>query len=209
MAERRYRVGLTGGIGSGKSTVAAEFASLGVPVVDADLLAREVVLPGTPAWQAILERFGSALAGPDGTLDRRRLRAIVFADEAARRDLEAIVHPRVWAALLERVDAAPGPAPYGILVVPLLLESGGAERVHRILVVDCEEAQQRERASRRDGVTGAEVEAIMASQVPRETRLRHADDVLYNGGARADLKPAVAELHARYKELAAQRLAAS
>ncbi len=196
-----YRVGLTGGIASGKTTVSRQFATLGVPVIDSDEIAREVVEPGQPALQAIVARFGSEVLQTDGRLDRRRLRSLVFADPAARRDLEAITHPAIRARM-DSLSATAG-GPYQILAIPLLIESGGLHRVDRVLVVDCPEALQRRRVMARDQSSEAQARAVIAAQASREARLEAADDVILNDGDLADLGRQVETLHQRYR-MAAQ-----
>jgi dephospho-CoA kinase len=197
---RPLGVGLTGGIGCGKSSVCALFAALGVPVIDADQLARELVAPGQPALEAIFRRFGTQLRLPDGGLDRPGLRRLVFEQPDARQALEAILHPRIRARMGERLLALA--SPYVILAIPLLLETGRPPFVDRVLVVDCPEAQQLARASRRDGVGEAEIAAILATQASRAERLAAADDRIDNSGAPADLPPQVAALHRHYLALA-------
>jgi dephospho-CoA kinase len=199
---RALRIGLTGGIASGKTTVARLFAALGVPAIDADELAREVVAPGTVLLARIAERFGRKLIGPDGRLDRRALRSLVFADPQARADLEALTHPAIFAALEERSKQAPGP--YQILVLPLLVEKHRESHVDRVLVVDCEESLQIRRLQARDGSTLDEARSILAAQVPRAERLRAADDVIANDGDLQSLRAQIEKLHARYLGLAAQ-----
>lgn len=194
------RVGLTGGIASGKTMVSRLFAARGVPVIDTDELAREVVEPGTAGLAAIRERFGAQVIGPDGRLDRRALRELVFRSPDARRDLEAITHPRIRALLEQRSAAAGGP--YQILVIPLLVESGRRTAVDRVLVVDCPESLQLERLMRRDGSSRGQAEAILAAQASRAERLAAADDVIRNDGDPAALDAAVAALHQRYLGLA-------
>ena len=198
------RIGLTGGIASGKSAVAAEFQRLGIPVVDTDALAREVVEPGQPSLAAVVAEFGPGIVDAAGRLDRRRLRSIVFADPARRRALEAILHPAIRS--LQRSRVAATTAPYVVIAIPLLVE-GGARRddVDRVLVVDCPRKTQRTRLLSRDGETPEGAESILAAQATREARLSAADDVLDNSGPLASLQPAVAALHARYLELAAGR----
>lgn len=196
---RPYTVGLTGGVASGKSAAAAAFAALGVPVIDTDVIARDVVAPGTPALAEIVATFGPQFLDAGGGLDRRRLRTHVFADPAARKRLEAILHPHIGAqtlAALERTVAS-----YCILVVPLLVESGFARHVDRVLVVDCPEALQRERLAGRDGSSTREIEHMLAAQLSRAGRLQHADDVLYNAGSLDELHQQVQKLHAHYLEL--------
>lgn len=194
-------VGLTGGIGSGKSTAARMFAARGVPVVDTDAIARELVAPGTPALARIAREFGPDVLEPDGSLDRAALRARVFADPEQRRRLEAILHPPIRArahARLAELDA-----PYAIVVVPLLLESGDWPVLQRVLVVDAPESLQRRRTAARDGRSDAQVEAVMNAQTSREHRLAAADDVLVNDGDLAALERQVETLHRRYVQLAA------
>lgn len=195
-----YRVGLTGGIASGKSTVADLFAMQGVPVIDTDLIAREVVAPGTPGLAAVLAAFGQDVLQPDGTLDRRRLRALAFATTARRLELEAILHPRIRSRMEEQCRSSGGP--YQLLVIPLLLESGLATRVDRVLVVDCSESIQRTRLMVRDGESEASADRILSAQLDRETRLSRADDVVVNSGSRDELKRRVRELHAMYLQCA-------
>ena len=199
------RVGLTGGIGSGKSEVARHFAALGVPIADADVAAHAVTAKGQPGYAAVIAAFGERAVAADGNLDRAWLRATVFGDARARERLESILHPLVRARLDEEVAAWRGA--YGLLVVPLLLERGGARsRVDRVLVVDCPEDEQVRRVRARSGLSADEVRAIMATQLSREARLAQADDVIDNGGSREALAPQVARLHAMYSDLAARAL---
>jgi dephospho-CoA kinase len=206
MAEgyRRLVVGLTGGIGSGKSSVARAFESRGVTVVDADALAHALTGPGGAAMPAIRAAFGADCADPSGALDRARMRARVFADPEAKARLEGILHPMIRAETLRLANEAPGP--YVILMIPLLVESGVARsRCDRVLVVDCPEEEQVRRVMSRSGLTAAEVRAIMATQATRAQRLAAADDVLDNGGDPAGIAAQVEALHARYLELSASR----
>jgi len=197
-------VGLTGGIGSGKSAVAAEFAARGAPVVDADAIAHELSSPGQPGHDAVVAAFGTAVLAPDGTLDRARLRERAFTDDAFRARLEAALHPPIRNEIARRVAA--WRAPYGILVVPLLLERGGlASLVHRVLVVDAPEDEQVRRVVLRSGLAPAEVRAIMATQLERSARLARADDVLDNSGPHGAIGPAVETLDASYRALAKAR----
>lgn len=198
-----YRVGLTGGIASGKSLVAALFAGLGVPVIDADEIAHRLTDPGSPALRDIAGAFGQDILTPDGRLDRRRLREIVFADPGRRRQLESLLHPRVLAALETRSAGAGGP--YQLLVVPLLFESGFDGRVDRTLVVDCPEEIQRARLLARDHETPAGVDRILAAQMARADRTGRADDILRNEGSLEDVRDQVAALHATYLRLARTR----
>ena len=196
---RPLRIGLTGGIASGKSTVAALFAARGVPVLDTDQLARDVVEPGQPAFGEVVATFGPDVLGPDGRLDRPRLRARVFADPDARKRLEAILHPAIRAELARRADAAGGP--YQVWVIPLLVEGGQVDRVDRILVVDCPAEVQLSRVMARDGGTEEAARAILSAQASREQRLAEADDVIVNDGSEADLAPQVAALDEKYRAL--------
>jgi len=194
-------VGLTGGIGSGKSVVADMFAQRGVDVTDTDRLAHALTAPDAPGHAAVLGAFGPSFRRDDGTLDRARLRELVFKDANARARLEAILHPLIRAAATDEMTR--WRAPYGILVVPLLLESEGATRVDRVLVVDCPEDVQVRRVAKRSGLADAEVRAIMAAQLPRAERLARADDVIDNGGPVSALAPQVDVLDQRYRALAA------
>lgn len=189
-------VGLTGGIGSGKSTAAAMFAELGVPVIDADEIARELVVPGAVALDEIRDAFGDGVLAADGGLDRRRLREAIFGDAAAKRRLESILHPRVYEELGRRLEGLG--APYAIVVVPLLLETGGRELVDRVLVVDVSRRTQIARTRSRDGVSREEVEKILEAQTDRDARLEAADDVLDNEADTQTLRARVRSLHERY-----------
>ena len=194
-------VGLTGGIGSGKSAVADAFAALGADVTDTDAIAHAVTAPGEPGHAGILEAFGPGYFLPDGTLDRAGLRERVFDDPAARALLEAILHPLIRAAAAR--DVASWKSPYGLLVVPLLFERGGHKGlVQRVLVVDCPEEMQVQRVMARSGLTAAAVRAIMATQLSRAERLAKADDVLDNAGPLAAIAPQVAALDRRYRSMA-------
>jgi len=195
-------VGLTGGIGSGKSAVADLFAGLGVPVVDTDALAHALSRPGEPGHAAVVAAFGPAVLAPDGTLDRAALRRAVFADPAARSRLEAALHPLIRGEARRLIAA--WSAPWGLVVVPLLFERGGFDEVvRRAIVVDCPEDEQVRRVVARSGLPAAEVRAIIAAQLPRAERLARADDVVDNAGPPSALVPQVAALHARYDALAA------
>jgi dephospho-CoA kinase len=192
---------LTGGIGSGKSAVANAFASLGVEIVDADLLAHRLSAPGQPGYAAIRDEFPDVELTPDGEIDRARLRSRVFVDPAARVRLEAALHPLIAAAAKREIAAWRGT--YGVTVVPLLLERGKlASAVDRILVVDCPEDAQVSRVVARSGMTPAEVRAIMATQSSRDARLAAADDVIDNAGPPEAIAPQVESLDRRYRELA-------
>lgn len=195
-------IGVTGGIASGKSTVARAFEALGAPWVDADDVAREVVEPGEPALAEISERFGQRVLNDDGTLNRRALREIVFAEPEERRWLESVTHPRIRARLTEHLARlqASG-APYVLLVSPLLFESGQSEMADRCLVIDVPEALQIERTAARDDVDEAQARAIVAAQMPRAERLARADDVLDNSGSEDAMRRRVAELDRRYRQI--------
>ena len=203
MSTRAFRVGLTGGIASGKSTAAKFFGALGVPILDSDQIARDVVEPGQPPLERLVERFGPAILTPDGHLDRPALRDIVFSDPKARADLEALTHPAIGAAMEARSAAAGGP--YQILVIPLLVEKNLGAHVDRVLVVDCDEELQIRRLRDRDGSTPQQVQAILRAQAPRAARLQAADDVISNDAGMSAVRDQVAALHARYLELAAGR----
>jgi dephospho-CoA kinase len=207
MDARPLVIGLTGGIGSGKTAVANTFAAMGVPVTDTDALAHALTAPGAPGYEAVLDAFGPSFRRPDGTLDRSALRRLVFADANARVRLESILHPLIRAAA--RPEIAAWRAPYGVLVVPLLLERTGGIPVDRVLVVDCPEDEQVRRVVARSGLSPAEVRAIMATQLPRADRLARADDVLDNAGAAEAIGPLVAGLDRRYRQLASARAGAS
>jgi dephospho-CoA kinase len=189
------RVGLTGGIASGKSAVADELAALGAVVVDADVLAREVVEPGTPGLAAVVDRFGREVLTPEGRLDRPQLGRLVFADAGARRDLEQIVHPAVRARAAEVERTSPADAVV-VHVIPLLVETGQADDFDLCVVVDVDVATQLERLQQRNGLSREEAEARLAAQATRQERLAAADRVLDNGGSRDDLRGAVAALWA-------------
>lgn len=192
-----FAVGLTGGIGSGKSTVAECFAALGVPVIDTDVIARQLTTPGSEALIAIRTAFGEAVMQPDGTLDRAALRRRVFADAAARRQLEALLHPRIRQAVEQALAALT--APYALIVIPLLVETGSYRDVlNRVLVVDCPEALQIARVMARSGLSPDEANAILAAQASRAERLAAADDVIVNTASPEALRSQVATLHQRY-----------
>ncbi|MDP2029271.1 MAG: dephospho-CoA kinase [Thiobacillus sp.] len=195
-------VGLTGGIGSGKSTVADAFAALGVPVIDTDVIARELTASGGPALDAIRAVFGEAVMRADGVLDRAALRRRVFADAAARHQLEAILHPLIRRRVEQTL--AQLTARYALIVVPLLVETGAYRDVlQRILVVDCPEAMQVTRVMARSGLARDEAMAILAAQATRAERLAVADDVILNTASPEVLRAEVASLHQRYLGLAA------
>jgi dephospho-CoA kinase len=194
------RIGLTGGIASGKSTVARRFLELGVPVIDADESSRSVVAAGQPGLSQVIKAFGSGVLNANGELDRQALRNLIFADHSRRRDLEAILHPLIRADMERQALTAIGP--YLVLAIPLLVEGGATDRVDRILVVDVDEAVQLERLMARDSHSLAQARAILAAQANRASRLKVADDVLVNSGTVPELRQAVDRLHQRYLSLA-------
>jgi dephospho-CoA kinase len=196
-------VAVTGGIASGKTTVSDRFQALGVPVVDTDLIAREVVAPGQPLLADIAERFGQTVIQADGSLDRRALRERIFADAAARKTLEALLHPAILAEARRRI--AEQVSDYVIVVIPLLAEGGGHNWVDRVLVVDVPETVQLERLQQRDGVTRSDAEAALAAQASRQERLAIADDVIENCADLATLHRRVDRQHQRYLERYASR----
>ena len=190
------RVGLTGGIASGKTTVANYFAELGAGIVDTDHVAREVVAPGEPGLDAVREAFGPSIISSSGELDRRALRTAVFADPEKRHRLEEILHPLIRARTLEQLNRIH--APYAMVVVPLLLETGFESLVDRVAVVDCPREMQLERLLLRDGIDPDEAESMLSAQSDREARLARADDVIDNSGDLDVTRAQVRELHARY-----------
>jgi dephospho-CoA kinase len=201
--DKPLRIGLTGGIASGKSTVADMFADLGVPVIDTDVIAREVVRPGRPALEEIRDTFGDAVIAADGTLDRAAMRTLVFGDDSARRRLEAILHPRIGAATRQQADTAGGD--YQVIVVPLLVGSALRAFVDRVLVVDCDEETQVARLLARDAESEAQARRILAAQSSRDERLAIADDVIVNDGDLDETREQVHALHRRYLRRAAAR----
>jgi dephospho-CoA kinase len=197
----KFIVGVTGGIGSGKSTVAALFAALGAGVVDTDAISRQLTGPGGAAIPAIREKFGDDFINEDGSLSRTVMRERVFNHPPARKQLEAIMHGRIQDAVMAALEAAT--EPYVLLVVPLLIEVGSYRPIlSRVLVVDCEEENQIKRASIRAGMTPTAVRAIMAAQTDRKTRLRVADDVIENNADLASLETVVRQLDRQYRTMA-------
>jgi dephospho-CoA kinase len=195
-------IGLTGGIGSGKSEVGRRFSRLGIFVIDADDVARQVVEPGESALTEITEHFGPRVITSDGTLDRRKLRDIVFADPQAREWLEKLLHPKINTRIQHQMTQAE--SPYAVLVSPLLLETGQDRLVDRVLVVDTPEAEQIARVACRDGVESRQIEAIMARQMPRQERLARAQDVIRNDKGLDNLQSRVLQLDQFYRSLAEQ-----
>ena len=193
-------IGLTGGIGSGKSTVAGYFADLGINIVDADQLAHALVKPGKPAFDSIVATFGNACLSPGGTLDRAWLRQRIHTNPEDKHKLEDILHPAIRARMTDLLNKSE--SPYSIAVIPLLLETGQTGLVDRILVVDVSEVQQRTRVASRDGLPDDEITNIMKSQTDRNTRLSSADDVISNEQDLDSLQAQVETLHRRYLELA-------
>jgi dephospho-CoA kinase len=194
------RVGLTGGIGSGKSAAASLFAARGAPVVDTDRITHDLTRPGQPAHEEIVRTFGNGVTGADGALDRAKLRAHVFSNPKELRKLESILHPRIREETQRQLDALN--APYAIVMVPLLVETNFDYLVNRILVVDCEETLQIQRTSARSGLTPDQVKRVMNNQARRADRLARANDVIDNGADLAHLEKQVDALHQRYLGLA-------
>ena len=198
---RSLRIGLTGGIASGKTTVTQRFSELGVPVIDADLASRAVVEPGTTGFRQVIERFGHDVLSPNGALNRVALRDLIFKDPQKRKALEALLHPLIRTHMEQRAKEVV--FPYLIMAIPLLIEGGSPrERVDRILVVDVDEATQMRRLLERDGSSVDQARAILASQTSRAARLAAADDVLVNEGTVTDLRQAVDRQHQEYLRLA-------
>jgi len=194
------KVGLTGGIGSGKSTVSNIFASLGVPIIDSDIIAREVVEPGETGLEQIVAHFGDQTLNPDGTLNRKHMRNLVFDNTEARKELENILHPLIRKRSNEQL--AKLNTPYAILSIPLLVETGLTSAVDRVLVVDCAEQMQIERICKRDGITPEQARVILESQSSRSKRLEAADDIIDNSQPLEDLRSMVDSLHKKYLYLA-------
>jgi dephospho-CoA kinase len=192
-------IGLTGGIGSGKSTVCDLFHKLGVPIIDSDKIARELVAPGTPALEQIARLFGAQLLLEDGSLNRGKMREIVFANKDKRKQLEAILHPLIRQEMERQISLLN--TPYVILAIPLLLEKGWQQQLDRVLVIDCSEELQRQRARERDGSSAKTIEQIIASQIPRDRRIAAADDLIDNSGSRDSLRKQIETLHHRYLAL--------
>ncbi|WP_425890431.1 dephospho-CoA kinase [Aeromonas veronii] len=199
-----YVVAITGGIGSGKTTIANQFAALGIEVVDADVIAREVVEPSTPALAAIADHFGPDVIAPSGQLDRRALRERVFSDPQAKEWLNALLHPLIRSEMQRQCAAAS--SPYCLLVVPLLVENKLTGLANRVLVIDVDEATQIERTCHRDGVSAEQARAIIAAQASRSERLAAADDVIENhNGSEMAIKTRILALHETYLAIASQQ----
>jgi len=194
------KIGLTGGIGSGKTAASDRFAALGAEVIDTDILSRELVEPGQPALDEITKTFGAGVLAADGRLDRGALRRLIFNDPTMRRQLEDILHPRIRAEMLRR--AANVSAPYVVFVIPLLIEAGQQALVDRILLIDVPETLQRQRVADRDGDDPQHIDQILTAQTDRQTRRQHADDVIHNDGSLADLEARVDAMHKSYLRLA-------
>ncbi len=198
---RPFVIALTGGIASGKTAASDAFAALGVPIIDTDVIARQVVAPESEGLRQVVDAFGPDVLNPDGSLDRRTLRSIIFADPPARLRLEGILHPLIAQSAMRQLSEVE--APYALLVVPLLVESGLFTEADRVLVIDVPERVQRERLMERDQVSEDQAGAALNAQIPRQQRLERADDVLSNTGTREALREAVQTLHQRYLQLAA------
>jgi dephospho-CoA kinase len=194
-------IGLTGGIGSGKSTVARLFAEQGVPVIDTDEIAHALSTPPSPALAQIAQAFGPEFLSDDGSLDRVRMRQHVYAEPTAKKKLEAIFHPRIKDTAIQMLDALPEQTPYAILAVPLLFETGNYNQIiDRSLIVDCSIELQIARVQARNGLSQHEIEAIIASQCPRKARIELADDIILNETTLAHLQSTVSALHQRYQD---------
>jgi len=190
------RIALTGGIASGKSTVARLFQALGAQLIDTDQIARELVQPSSPVLARLVDRFGSGILTPEGALDRAQLRHIAFADERARADLDALMHPAIRAEVALRSAAASGP--YQLIAIPLLAETGTQDQYDRVLLVDCDPQLQLRRLMLRDGLAASDAQRILAAQATREMRLGIAHDVIHNEGDVAALAQQVEVLHRTY-----------
>ena len=195
-------IGLTGGIGSGKSAVCKIFVELGVPVIDADVIARQVVEPGQPALEQVRNALGNDIITPAGQLDRAKLRTIIFNNPAKRKQLEAILHPAIQTEMLRQANAVNHP--YCIFAIPLLFEANQTDMVDRILVIDAPDELRRQRIKARDQINDAEIDAIFSSQLTREERLSQADDTISNNADLDHLRTQVIDLNSRYIELAHQ-----
>lgn len=196
-------IGLTGGIGSGKSEVSRLFSELGVPIVDVDVISHQLTAKGQSTLQAIANQFGTIVLNKDGSLNRECLREIVFNNTEARYALEAIMHPAIYEEAMIELNRNKA-IPYQILVVPLLFESTRYQKlINHSLVIDCDSATQIDRASKRDGSSKSQIEKIIAAQIPRETRNQLADDIITNNGSLDDLKEKVIQLNDKYRNTCA------
>ena len=196
-----FRVGLTGGIASGKTIVANFFAALGAGIVDTDRVARDVVAPGQPGLEAVRQAFGADVISASGDLDRRAMRAVIFSEPVARRKLESLLHPLIRARTLDELQRLR--TPYAVVVVPLLVETGFGRLVDRVAVVDCPGDIRLGRLMARDGLDRNQAESMMSAQANRQARLAAADDIIDNGGTRESTRLRVQKLHKRYTRLSA------
>lgn len=201
------RIGLTGGIGSGKSTVCKHFADLGVPIIDADQIAHELVHPGQPALQSIIETFGQEILTDEGKLHRQRLRELVFRDPYSRRKLETILHSLIYAEIDNQLTKIT--YPYCVICIPLLIETHAMDKVDRVLVIDVTEPLQILRACQRDNIDVEDIKRIIRAQATRDMRLNAADDIIHNDGKLASLYKQIKELHECYLRIAADIVASS
>ena len=195
------RIGLTGGIGSGKSTACKIFEDLGVPVIDADTIAHELVKSHQPTFKMIIDAFGTDYLGQDGEIDRNKLRTAVFDDETIKKELESILHPIVFEEIEHRISSVK--APYCIICIPLLIETNSIDKVDRVLAIDIPKNLQISRASQRDNVTSSDIEKIAKTQVAGEIRLTYADDILHNDQDIESLRAQIYKLHKHYLALVA------
>ena len=195
-----FRVALTGGIGSGKTTVANKFEQLGVPVIDSDIISREIVEPGQSCLNKIIQHFGDELLTKEKVLNREKLRNIIFNDDKAKEKLEEILHPSIYEEIDKKISKID--YPYCLVVIPLLIETNAMGYFNRILIVDTAETMQIHRAQQRDNASEENIEKIIKSQVSREQRLKHADDIIENNLSIEELNNSVVELHKKYINLA-------
>lgn len=193
------RIALTGGIGSGKTTVARKFEALGVPIIDSDIIARDIVKPGQPCLKKIFENFGGQIQNRDGTLDREKLREIIFNDNKAKEKLEKILHPEIYQEIENQISKIN--YPYCLIVLPLLIETGATDHFDRVLVLDTTESVQMERACQRDNTSRENIEKIIKSQVNRKERLKYADEIIENNHSIEELNDSINKLHEKYINL--------